>query len=144
MADIFRLNRAAMLGIALLAMVWLFYVAYFLELVWQNDWLMFHIFRPIDALSSWLMAAWLAGLPVLAILINLDSVLKGKVYLKQGLIGLGLQIELNIFNWLIIFASVFALVLVLGLALAKRGLLWLGYFEVVIFHLIRLIQQIFG
>jgi hypothetical protein len=142
MNSFFNINRSVHIGFFLLSFVWLFFIALFTDLVWQNEWLMQHIFRPIDDLSSLLIAGLLLGLPTLALLINLNSVLRGKIYLSRGIIRLGLQIELNFFNWLIIFASVLAMGMVLVIALAKKGLLWLGDFEVAVFHIIRFLQQI--
>jgi hypothetical protein len=139
----FAFNRAVCWGMSLLSLVWLFFFAIFLEWVFQSEVLLKYFFTPIHEASSFNKAVLCIGVPFLAILVNLNSVLKGKIWLKNGFIHLGLQIEINFYNWLIILLGLVSLSLMAIYLVLDNGLTWFSYLDTLIYDLIRLFQQIF-
>jgi hypothetical protein len=139
----FAFNRSVCWGLGLLSLVWLFFFALFLEWVFQNEVLLKYFFTPIHEASSLNTAVLCIGMPFLAILVNLNSVLKGKIWLKNGFIHLGLRIEINFYNWLIILLGFISLGLMAIYLILANGLTWFGYLDALIYDLIRLFQQTF-
>ena len=103
-------------GLILMAVPSLFWLGIFLTVFLEKPVIMENIMMPIDRVSSLLTLMIMVGLPIIAIMINLKSMMDVKLSASHEQIGLGVSVNKNFAQWALIFYAGMSIITILTYA----------------------------
>lgn len=103
-------------GSILMALPTFFWLGVFIQVFFENAFIVKNIMLPIDRTSPILSVMIMVGLPIIAIMINLKSMMDVKLSASHEQIGLGVSVNKNFAQWALIFYAGMSIITILTYA----------------------------
>lgn len=121
---------ALIAGSILMALPTFFWLGVFLQVFFETAFIVKNIMLPIDRTSPILSVMIMVGLPLIAIMINLKSMMHVRLSATHEQVGFGVSVNKNLAQWALIFYAGVSIITILTYAFFEN-------FKIVSAHFIR-------